>query len=325
MSRVLREFERIYATPEFADQVTTYQDSFTKLTDRFLVFAQEYEPTGMLGYSELEETMLILSLAMVISPDLMTASHCNHRAVSSSIVQYYKMPFAPELQQQMTDYMAEEPLTRNRVVVGTESDTCIVSHTINNWIDTLPFLEDDLILNCKVTPGRPYELPREHLLQLPQNLEVHSISDVDNACPKRQFGTACHITHAERAAISYHEKLRKHFALPTPDNTILTCTWVPCADCLRLITDHKELYGNRLDVFSMYTADEDDNDSARKIKELQGNIGTFSGPFVKIPKVPGYGWLPGTSAVLEEVREKTKTIRSAEGKLLWNALSLLQD
>jgi hypothetical protein len=144
--------------------------------------------------------------------------------------------------------------------------------------------------------GSPTEVDKSNLIYLSNKQDIADYQDVDQACPKRQQQVECHIEHAESSVIKFANTLVQVHDLPQPSRTFLASTWVPCSKCIRMTANHKEAFGNQLDIFSVYGAydDPDDDKSINLIGDYlqHTKLGTLSGPYIGLTKNPGYGWLP---------------------------------
>jgi len=279
-----------------------YRRRFNQIHDRFARLLQkaqgrEYKPAGIPGYSPAQEEMLALAFSLVMSPDLLRLSHCNHRAVSASLVQHFDQQFEDRQLQEILDYLQE--FARLGAIWRTESGDFLIIHGSNNWFDASELLPDEQLLDCKLMPGSPVEVGSDHLKHLAPDGGVENLASVDLACPKRTLNADCNIIHAEKSVFILAQLLREKFQIPVPEKAFLASTWVPCDRCLGLFVHHRDLIGTGLDVFSTYMAlgDSDDETMAQAIQsELQAeHLGSFSGPFIGVHKIAGYGWLPAES------------------------------
>jgi hypothetical protein len=247
-------------------------------------------PPKLKDYSSGEGWMLGLQLAMVLDPNLLKLSECNHRAVSATLSLHLKE--SPTKEDQAKAHLL---LLLNNTIghfFETSEGTFLVLHGNNNWRSRE--LDKKDILSCKTMPGHPTQVPRENLPHLSENLEVRLDSEIDNACPKRTKLLPCKIMHAEAAVINSAKEVMETLKLPASTKTILTSTWVPCPNCVELIIDNRVVFGSKIDIFSIYKAagDKDDDEMASRIQnELhKDDLGKLSGPFIALPKTtPGYG------------------------------------
>lgn len=259
-------------------------------------------------YSRVENRLLIGQLASVICPDLMEFSHCTHRAVSATLSLHFKEHLPHQELSAINAYLRRQQKIGG-IWYGKDS-TSLILFGVNNWFQT--HVAPELTYDCKIMPGVPEK--------------------IDDPCPIRKLKIKkCHITHAEQSVITTAKDLLEEFNLPASDRTILTCTWVPCEDCFSLISDHREFFGEKIDVFSIYRAEGDDDDErmAKNIRNVlqRDNLGLLSGPFVSLPKNNGYGWWPARPDALLELNKhisRNNTQYVTESKLLLSALQILR-
>lgn len=316
----ITESQSIIRSPEYRELFLRKTEAVTQFVKVSLEKIAHEKLQGFNGYTPLQEALFVLSLGMVINPDLLSFSHCTHRAVAACMVQTHtKLP--DEKLAEISHYMRSK--SRSLLLFTTQNETAIVSYGTNNWLDTPPLVPADLVHDCKITPGTPLEVPRAHLPHLHLDSPMDNYPDIDNACPKRTRGAQCHVAHAERSVIESIDRMQQAVELPTPESSILACTWVPCTDCLALITTQKNLSGKNFDLYSVYAADDDDMTSAREIKAmLQPELNHFSGPYVQVPKQPGYGWWPARETSIETLKSQMYSAIGDEGIILRRALRL---
>jgi hypothetical protein len=267
-----------------------------------------FAPLGIPEYSDIQEQALAAAYAIVLSPVLLRWSHCNHRTVSSCLVQHFDthIPFETQLEIARVSGI----VNRLACVLASESGDFLFVHGNNNWFDLHKHQQPDFLLNCKIMPGLPQEIGKENLQYLDSTNTLDSLDQIDSACPKRTLGKECRIIHSEASALVHAGFFQEHFNLPPPKKAFLTSTWVPCTKCVNLLLDAPELIGNQLDVFSVYGAhgDEEDMEMAEAIREklMADKMGRFSGPLVGIGKKAGYGWLPATHEWMATLKESIK-------------------
>ncbi len=304
-------------SPEFARRFAPiYDRHFLRMYASFV--GKTGEPLQIPGYQPFEERLLSLALATVVQPELMTMSHCAHRAVSACVVlQYENFSLFDEPCWEIDHFLADAGrFGLARTYEG--KNTFLVVHGFNNWFDsadalTLARLSDENLLNCKVFPGRPHKVSWLDLKHL-KPVENLSLGDIDKACPKRTLARECNVTLAETSAFLAACDVVKKYHLPPATKTILASTWVPYPGCVWDIRENPDIFGSSADVFSVYgtSGETDDNQSAREIDQYlsDNNLGHFYGPYLRIPKDPGYGWLP---AEVQFAGQKAKEL--GEGKM----------
>lgn len=168
---------------------------------------------------------------------------------------------------------------------------------------------------------------------LAPNNKLTQLSEIDNACPKRTKHLECRITHAEADVLKNTVDLFRQLGIGPATKTILTTTWTPCPNCFSLILENKEVYGTHIDMFSIYSAvgDEEDQKMNTAIKKQldHGNLGNLHGPYIHVPKNPGYGWYPAREQMIDEVRPLIPTSGLSEDikikLLLLKAFNILYD
>jgi deoxycytidylate deaminase len=250
------------------------------------------------GLTSTEEEALKWGLADVMDPEKIALSECNHRGCVASLSVALEPTVDYEenytLLGRIQDFCYENGIAAKQYTEidrGGKRQTVVNILGVNTWLGT-----KGEALNCKTAPGTPWEVPAEALRVFPgqQIPIVNGIGDVDLACPKRTLGKKCEIVHAERNAIEGGLALIDALDLKY-DKLMLCSTWIPCPDCLQLIIDHRDKFRDSW-IISAYRAqgDEEDLRNGRAIVEMFNATGLnhLHGPFLEIPKNPGYGWLP---------------------------------
>lgn len=291
---------------------------FTEIVGRS--FDEDQPPIGINGYDHIQEKMITAALATAVCPEILELSHCAHRAVVACLAMDFDY-FPEELLQLLSN---EHP--GNLTVVKPEQDstrTILLSFGYNKWQEPLnPNLGYTERLNCKPIPGKPTEVPRETMFHL-EDRSLEDTTQVDNACPKRTKNLSCNIIHAEADVIeSTLDVLNdlRGLGIPKPSKTILASTWVSCPDCFDKIYKRQETYGDKIDLFCVYSTmdDPEENLMAVEIKRRldKNHLGHQLGPHVKIPKEPaGYGWWVTKSDTIDKIVESLKTRRLIDASI----------
>ena len=318
----------VLLSPIYREKFEHVHSKFIDLIDKFT--NQDYKPLGVSGYTHEQEKYLSLSMAIATNPYLLQLSHCSHRAVSACLIQEFKDNPPQEVIENTIRILYSSGKIGAFFV--DDDSSYLLTHGFNNWFEqTGEDIPDDLHLDCKFIPGVPWEIERPYLKQLPDSLQLSSYEEVDNVCPKRLKGIECNIIHAEKSAIMTAQALRENFEMPPPTKSFLTSTWVPCLNCIGLVANHEVNFGTPLDVFSIYKAFEDPEDkyNALEIGDYlqRKSLGIYSGPYLAINKVPGYGWIPAIpekQAVIQDRLFKTQEFLTNDPKLqlLINAWSI---
>ncbi len=303
-----KDFEKSYLVidnPEYQARFNLVRGKFGRLLQKATSY-ESYEPLGIGGYTAIQEQAAVLALGVVTSPELLKLSHCAHRAVSACCVQQFEQEFDHEMTRSILEYITETG--RLGAVWLTGEGTFLIAHGTNNWFDSSHMLPQDQLLDCKLMPGSPLEVKRANLIHLDQYAPMHDLSHIDSACPKRTKGSECRIIHAEKSAFIFSQLLRYEFDLPSSKKTILASTWVPCGECLGLVVGNSDYYSPEIDVFSVFMGRGDEEDSAM-VNQIQGilqreTIGRLSGPYVALPKDPGYGWVLTRAGIIGDIRNK---------------------
>lgn len=290
--------------------------------------SERYTPIGVENLSPLQEEMLVYSMALVINPRTLEKSNCTHRTVSSVIALHYPNGLTRYQKRGITTMLGTQSVF-NIVVESEDQGDFLLVHGDNNWGMVEGEIPPEHILDCKLTPGHPINVPRDHLVHLPEDKPMGSNEHIDNACPKRLYGADCYIAHAENTVIKQVGDLYKIFNLAPSSRTIMTNTWTPCFNCFSNIVKNRHMYGSEIDFVSVYRAmgDEEDEKSVRRMKAYlhDSELGEYSGPYISVAKEPGYGWLPAkhdiaSDIIRELLMEKTVDKR---GFLLYEAAALV--
>ena len=284
-------------------------------------------PIGIQGYTPQQERLLVASFAACAEPQLLQLSECSHRAVMATAVLYFE-DFDEKMIPEITYNHAGEFFMFKPE--GNPHGRFFVSYGYNNWTFIKKGVEQ---LDCKPVAGMPYDMPTGSLKHLDIHETVNNLSEIDKACPKRTRGVTCNIAHVEATVLNNTIDLFRNLGIAPATKTILTTTWTPCTDCFSLILQNKEVYGTDIDVFSIYSAigDEDDARMNKAIKEDldHANLGNLHGPYINIPKNPGYGWYPAREQIINDVRSKIPMSGLGEDQkikiLLSRAFNLLHD
>ncbi len=308
--------KEIFENPEYIDKFSRAYGRFISMFDR--ASNSHLNPPTVEGYSWYEGWMLGLQLSMVADPEFLKLSHCAHRAVSSTLSLHLEEKPTIQQRHEAVKYFAENKILGHFFESESEG-TFLVLLGVNNWFTDMDGLPDSERWDCKIMPGLPSEICPE----------VKSYAQVDNACPKRTRGVKCNIPHAEYTVVTHAKKLSEELHLSSSKKSILTCTWVSCSNCVNLMVNNNEVFGSKINVFSIYGAqgDEDDIKMAGVVRDLlqEKHLGKLSGPLISVPKNPGYGWWPALPSSLRFLKQNsTPMIRNGdEAKVLHYALSLL--
>lgn len=330
-------------SPEKYINTSEYIRRFNKIRTRFAAivergFRGKYKSVGILenGTTELER-ILTIAFATVMSPDVLGLSECAHRSVAACLVQKFPRHLEQNTIIGLQRGIAENAMLGSVIVSPNEDGDYLLVVGLNSWaftygLDTVP---DKALLYCKTLPGLPHQIRRDHLRHLAKDAAIKDMGGIDSACPKRTQGVSCTIAHAEKVAYVISTELKKDLNLPQPERSLLTCTWIPCVDCVHLIDQDPWTVGDSpIEVFSVYAAMRDGDDVAmmqRIRSELAGGRGRLSGAYIGTSKEPGYGWGPALSSSIDMIKKSRylKVGDHAEGEtrkmmaLLKSAVDLL--
>lgn len=304
---------------EYAERMKPGNEAFTRIVDN--AFNIQSDSLQIEGYNHPQEQMLTAALAICLNQEILKRSHCTHRAVVAAVGLYFES-FPDNL---IMTLAQRHPGTFQMIKVGEGKDATriFMAYGYNNW-----FGNDVDNLDCKIMPGAPDEVPIESLVHL-DGRPMTSVDDYDNACPKRTKNLECNIQHAEADVISSTLRTFQSLGISPAEKTILACTWVPCPDCMEKIKDQKQVYGENIEVFPIYTAanDEDDRNMALEARKVLNPNGRdhIHGPYIEVPKKNGYGWFPvmkDTPGLIKESLERKTPIDRKINKLLLRAIEL---
>lgn len=233
----------------------------------------------------------IHSVVEVLSLTHLDSSECNHRSVVASVS--FELPDSMKTDIEAIKAWAEIAYMPLNIYVYGNDRVFVHVLGVNSWQDpdALPNLK------CKPVHGMPHQVTLDpNVTLMPDGTafpRIPTLSYNHQMCPKRVQGVECNITHAEMQALDHTFKLLNALNLKDIEFT-LTCNWVSCPDCLSKILDHKDRIksGKVVCIFAA-EGDEDDLRNSRIIKERLGPISGLEemhGPFISIPKMPGYGW-----------------------------------
>lgn len=304
----------IQTSSEYQNKYDRSVFAFKKIVGQAMM--GEIPTASVNGYSIVENRLLVAQLAAVLSRHLLGLSHCTHRAVAATLGLHFQQYMEPSKLDEINNYLRRQNKI-GQIFYTSRETTSMIIFGVNNWFDTQT--DEKHLFDCKIMPGVPVE--------------------IDNPCPKRSpEKPECRITHAERSVIVTAKEILQEIGLGHSDRTILTTTWVSCPNCVNLMAEDSETFGKKINVFSVYGAqgDEDDEKMARVVREFlqEKHLGRLAGPLITIPhNLPGYGWLPARKNFVENLTRNDNGSNNAlslmrsnvDGQMLLYALRLVSE